>query len=342
MDAITLLKDDHKTVEQLFKRFEKAGDRAFVEKRDIVDRIIEELSKHAAIEEQLFYPVVRATVPETDDIALESLEEHHVVKWVLSELEDMSPEDERFDAKVTVLIENVRHHVEEEESEFFPMVRDELGRNALNDLGDTMVNAKAIAPTRPHPTSPDTPPGNLVMGTAAGVADRVADTVSGVAQGGVTAVQDLIATVLRRKKPKVSPTGSSGTRRTARKVRSQLADMTESAIEAAKEAKEAATDTVQRANRTGRTTAAKATSGAKRTARTAKRGGTSTARAAKAGAKGAGTSAGKGAKRTTTTAKRGATTTARTAKTSAKRTASTATSAAKSTASTAKRSAAAS
>ncbi|MGK2948431.1 MAG: hemerythrin domain-containing protein, partial [Acidimicrobiales bacterium] len=72
MDAITLLKTDHKAVEQLFKRFEKAGDRAFVEKRELVDRIIEELSKHAAIEEQLFYPVVRATVPETDDIALES------------------------------------------------------------------------------------------------------------------------------------------------------------------------------------------------------------------------------------------------------------------------------
>src|ERR1700736_3213495 len=119
MDAIGMLKDDHKTVEQLFKRFERAGERAYVEKREIVDRIIEELSVHAAIEEQLFYPVVRATVPETEDIALESLEEHHIVKWVLSELETMTPEDERFNAKVTVLIE---------EAEFFPMVRSDLGR----------------------------------------------------------------------------------------------------------------------------------------------------------------------------------------------------------------------
>ena len=62
MDAISMLKDDHKTVEQLFKRFEKAGDRAHVEKRDIVDRIIETLSMHAAIEEQLFYPSARTTV----------------------------------------------------------------------------------------------------------------------------------------------------------------------------------------------------------------------------------------------------------------------------------------
>src|SRR5262245_49868957 len=115
MDAITLLKDDHKTVEQLFKRFEAAGERAYTEKRNIVDRFSEALSIHAAIEEQLFYPVVRETVPRTEDVTLESLEEHHIVKWVLSELERMDPEDERFDAKVSVLIENVRHHVEEEE-----------------------------------------------------------------------------------------------------------------------------------------------------------------------------------------------------------------------------------
>src|SRR5690349_2792933 len=98
MDAITLLKNDHKTVEALFKRFEKAGDRAHAQKRKIVDQIIEELSVHAAIEEQVFYPVARGAVPETEDIALESLEEHHVVKWVLSELEDMDPKHERFDA----------------------------------------------------------------------------------------------------------------------------------------------------------------------------------------------------------------------------------------------------
>src|SRR5215218_3944669 len=142
MDAITLLKNDHQDVEKLFKRFEKAGDEAHTEKRDIVDRIIEALSKHAVIEEQLFYPVSRATVPGTEDIALESMEEHHVVKWLLSELDGMSPEHERFDAKVTVLIENVRHHVEEEEEEFFPKVRDELGRNDLADLGETLADAK--------------------------------------------------------------------------------------------------------------------------------------------------------------------------------------------------------
>ncbi|MEJ7585179.1 MAG: hemerythrin domain-containing protein [Acidimicrobiales bacterium] len=335
MDAIRMLKDDHKTVEQLFKRFEKAGDRALVEKREIVDRIVEELSVHAAIEEQLFYPVVRATVPDTEDIALESLEEHHIVKWVLSELDKMSPEDERFDAKVTVLIENVRHHVEEEEDEFFPMVRDELGRNALSDLGDAMTVAKKVAPTHPHPRSPDTPPGNLVVGTAAGVADRIGDTVSGLAQGGVTAIGDLVATVLQRKKPRVSPSGSKVARRTASQVRSSASDTTDAAIDATRKAKR----TGKRAVRTARTTGSSAKAGAERTARSAKRGGTSTVRAAKAGVKGTATSARKSTKRAVTTAKRGATTTGRTARKAAKGTATTAKKSARKTASTAKRSA---
>ena len=310
MDAISMLKDEHKTVEALFKRFEKAGDRAYSEKRAVVDRIVEELSKHAAIEEQLFYPVVRATVPETENIALESLEEHHIVKWVLSELDKMAPEDERFDAKVTVLIENVRHHVKEEETEFFPMVRDELGRNALGDLGDAMAVAKKTAPTHPHPRSPDTPPGNLLAGTAAGLADRIGDTVSGVAQGSVNALNDLIALILGRKRPSVSARGSSAARRTANQVRSAATTATNNAIEAVTDAKRSTQETAVTAKKTGR-----ATSGA------AKGSVRSTAKAAKAGSKATATSARRGAGRTSTTAKRAATTTGRTARAGAKQTA---------------------
>lgn len=193
MDAITFLKNDHKTVEQLFKRFEHAGDRAYVEKRQIVDRIIEELSQHAAVEELVFYPVTRATVDGVEHMALESLEEHHIVKWLLEELSDLDPSHERFDAKVTVLMENVRHHVKEEEGDYFPKVRHELGRTALGDLGEAMADAKETAPTHPHPRGADTPPGNVVTGAVTGVVDRVGDTVSGIAQGSVTVLQELIA-----------------------------------------------------------------------------------------------------------------------------------------------------
>lgn len=309
MDAITMLKDDHKAVEALFKRFEKAGDKAYVEKRAVVDRIIEELAKHAAVEEQLFYPVVRATVPETEDIALESLEEHHIVKWVLDELDGMDPEDKRFDAKVTVLIENVRHHVEEEESDFFPKVRADLGRSALGDLGDAMAAAKQVAPTHAHPRSPDTPPGNLIVGTAVGIADRIGDAVSGAAQGSVNAVNDLVARILGHKRPTVSPRGGSATRRTADRVREAAASATDEAIATVTEAKAAAEDAIDTVERTGKATASATARGVR-----------STSKAAKSGAKGTATSARKGAARTTTTAKRAATTTGRTAKTGAKRT----------------------
>lgn len=204
MDAITLLRNDHKSVETLFKQYEKTGATAHVSRRKVVDRIIEELSVHAAIEEQLFYPVVRATVPGVEDMTLEALEEHHIVKWVLDELVDLDPAHERFNAKVAVLIENVRHHVKEEEQDLFPHVRSELGRTMLRDLGDAMVEAKKVAPTRPHPRSPDTPPGTVVAGAIAGVIDKVGENVSGLAQGGVTAAQDLIARITHSKKPKGS------------------------------------------------------------------------------------------------------------------------------------------
>jgi hemerythrin-like domain-containing protein len=280
MDAITLLKDDHKSLEQLFKRFEDAGDRAFVEKRKIVDRIIEELSVHAAIEEQFFYPVARATVPDTDELALEAIEEHGIVKWLLHDLEKMSVENERFDAKVTVLIETVRHHLEEEEQELFPKVRDELGRNALADLGEVLEDARKLAPTHPHPRAGDTPPANLAMGPAAGVMDRLGDTVSGVAQGTVTALGDIIATVLRRKKPRVSPTGSSTARKTAAKVRAEASDATQAVIDLTQETIERTKDAADAASSGAKATATSARKGAKQTKSTAKRATTSTGRAA--------------------------------------------------------------
>jgi hemerythrin superfamily protein len=177
MDAITLLKADHETVEGLFKKFEKLGPRAKKGKQDVVERIIKELSVHAAIEEMVFYPAVRQAVEDEkiDEMVLESLEEHHIVKWVLSELHKMSPEHERFDAKVTVLMENVRHHVEEEEQELFPAVEKAFDKEQLNQLGKALAEAKKAAPTRPHPAAPDEPPGNVMAGTGAGVVDKALD-----------------------------------------------------------------------------------------------------------------------------------------------------------------------
>ncbi|MGW4806335.1 hemerythrin domain-containing protein [Kitasatospora sp. NPDC004272] len=149
MDAIVLLKEDHKTVEKLFKEFEKAGDRAHATKRRIADRVIEELTVHAVIEEEVFYPAAREAAPGTADHVLESVEEHHVVVWMLAELAGLDPHDERFDAKMTVLMENVRHHVEEEERDWFPEVRKAMGRNRLLELGERLEAARETATRDP-------------------------------------------------------------------------------------------------------------------------------------------------------------------------------------------------
>ena len=258
MDAITLLKDDHKTVEKLFKRFEKAGDGAYKEKRTVAEKIREELSRHAAIEEQLFYPVVRATVDGVEDVTLESLEEHHIVKWVLSELDDMDPKDERFTAKMTVLIENVRHHVDEEEDELFPKVRDQLGRKDLRELGDAMEAARRIAPTHPHPRQPDTPPGNIVGGAAAGIADRVGDGAKAAALGAVSSAQDLIARFLGNRSSDDARRSGNGRSSNGRSSRGRTASST-------------ARTAASRSTRTASSTAKKASSSARKTAGAAKR-----------------------------------------------------------------------
>ena len=189
MNAISLLKQDHRTVEGLFKQFEALGDRAATQKRRIVDQIIRELAIHASIEETIFYPAVRAAAKfaqkqheeEADDQILEALEEHHIVKWTLNELDGMDPEAERFLAKVTVLMESVRHHVEEEEEELFPTVSMLFAEEELEMMGEEMEMAKKVAPTKPHPRAPDHPPGNLVVGAVAAVVDRGLDVVKGAA-----------------------------------------------------------------------------------------------------------------------------------------------------------------
>src|ERR1700678_2152085 len=126
MDAIALLQADHRSVEKLFKEFEGAGDRAFATKAKVVSEIIRELSVHAEIEELLFYPAASNAAAQTKSMVLEALEEHLGAKRLLADLEKMEATDERFDAKMTVLIEQVRHHVSEEEDDLFPKVADGL------------------------------------------------------------------------------------------------------------------------------------------------------------------------------------------------------------------------
>ncbi len=195
MDAIKLLIQDHRRVERLFKEYERAGDRAHTTKARIARTVVRELSIHASIEEQFLYPTARELSEKLDNQVLEALEEHHVAKATLAELEKMSPRDERFDAKMTVLMESIRHHVDEEEEELFPKLRKLMASEELAVLGEAMDAAKKMAPTHPHPMAPDTPPGNLVSGALAKILDSGKDLVRDTARSARRAVSSRLQRV---------------------------------------------------------------------------------------------------------------------------------------------------
>jgi hemerythrin superfamily protein len=179
-DAIDLILDDHRTVDHLFDRFEAMdGTEEPDVRREIVREITRELSIHASIEEQLFYPTVREHLPQGDALVEESLDEHQAVKELLAAIEDTDAADPRFDERVTMLIREVRHHVREEEDEILPALRARLPEDVLLDLGGRLAEAKATAPTHPHPLAPDEGGVLKTMGDRAmGFVDRVKDDVS--------------------------------------------------------------------------------------------------------------------------------------------------------------------
>lgn len=143
MDATKLLKQDHDEVRALFKEYEKAGDRAVAKKEKLAAQICEALTVHAEIEEEIFYPAVKAArSEEVKDEVREAVEEHKIVKTLVAEIEKMKPSDEQFDAKMTVLKESVEHHASEEEEEMFKQARKNLSKDRLEELGEEMEARK--------------------------------------------------------------------------------------------------------------------------------------------------------------------------------------------------------
>ena len=136
MKATTLLRGQHKQMRDLFKKVENT-ESAEMRKR-LLERVESELQAHTKIEEEIFYPAVRGLeTKKAKEMVNEAYEEHHVVDLVLNELPQVDPEDERFEAKMTVLSELVDHHAKEEEQEMFK-IAEKLGRGELDDLGRRM------------------------------------------------------------------------------------------------------------------------------------------------------------------------------------------------------------
>jgi hemerythrin-like domain-containing protein len=134
VEATKLLKKQHDEVKDLFKQFEAAEEDS--EKQELFEEIADDFAAHGEIEEKIFYPAVY--VGPLKEKLQEAVEEHLAAKRVVADLLDMEPSDEQFDAKMTVLKELIEHHVEEEEGELFPLVRQNFAREELEALGDQM------------------------------------------------------------------------------------------------------------------------------------------------------------------------------------------------------------
>jgi hemerythrin-like domain-containing protein len=136
VNAIDLLEQQHREVEELFEEIEGAGENAKKTKERLCRELADALAVHAEIEEKLFYP--ESKQENTEEILRESVEEHLSMKRLLTDIVEGEVEDDQFDARIEVLKEQVEHHVEEEEKELFPKVRKALSREELEDLGTRM------------------------------------------------------------------------------------------------------------------------------------------------------------------------------------------------------------
>jgi hypothetical protein len=274
MDAIQLIRRDHQQVDQLlraFERVEREGDGR--RKVQLVRDVIRELSVHSAAEEEFLYPALRRAGME--GYVLSALEEHHVMKLTLSELDGMSPRHPRFGAKFHVLAENFRMHVAEEERDLLPRIRRALDARQLRELGLSLARAKEVAPTRPHPAAPDTPPGVFMSGGMAATYDRARDALRALfeamqamleqwAERGVGAARNLAV--------RAQEQGREAIEDARRRGRKAAAELRERSRETLRETERRGRGLAERAQRAGRAAAKNAERRGRAAARAVQRG----------------------------------------------------------------------
>jgi hemerythrin-like domain-containing protein len=151
MDAMSLLKEDHRKVKKLLAELESTTERGVKTREELFTKVKQELVIHEAIEEEIFYPALKEH-PKTKDIALEAYEEHHVVDTVMAEIEGVAYDDEKWGAKFTVMKENLEHHIEEEEGEMFKQARQVFDQDELAQLGESMKARKEDLMRQQAPT----------------------------------------------------------------------------------------------------------------------------------------------------------------------------------------------
>ncbi len=175
---VARLLQDHREVKEIFTQMERAEPS---KAREMFWELTSVLVRHEVAEEEIVYPEVRKAIPHGDRLADARIKEQAEAEELLAEMEKAGTDDLNFAAYLETLQRAVLEHAEKEETLIFEPLGQNLDRDQLQQLGDRYDKAKAAAPTHPHPTAPDTPPGNLALGPIAAVVDRARDAMHKVA-----------------------------------------------------------------------------------------------------------------------------------------------------------------
>jgi len=210
MDALAMLREDHRKVRELFRQFEEADNKPM--KKAIGDTILVELNVHTVIEEEVFYPAVRRQGNGVEMVR-RAEEEHHTVDSLINELMKMDPSDKAFEAKFHVLIENVKSHIDEEEAEMLPHAA-EVGMARLERLGEQMAERKEALMRAPNGRSagrarPKTTSGTRARRTTASGTRRT--TASGTRRKSATGTRARASTARAKSPAKTTATRAKTT-----------------------------------------------------------------------------------------------------------------------------------
>lgn len=177
-DMVSVLVRDHEEIKEFFRQIEAATDATA--RRDAADRLTAEVVRHSVAEEMYLYPAARDLLPNGDEMVQEEIGEHSETEEQLKRWEGMDGDDPEFMTVFQHVKQGLLHHIdEEEEPKLFPQMQSKMSSEQMDDLGEKITRAKKLAPTRPHPSAPDKPPMDKVLGVPMGIVDRIRDKMSG-------------------------------------------------------------------------------------------------------------------------------------------------------------------
>ncbi|RUR38484.1 hemerythrin domain-containing protein [Vreelandella populi] len=177
LDVINILTTDHQEMLELLTQVESTNDPK--QRRDLIDTAIAEVMRHAVAEEMYVYPAMEKHIPNGRDEVEHDKKEHDELVKVMKKLEDVDASDPSFMALTKEMEKQLRHHIDDEESDQFPKLRTHISGNELINLGEKVENAKKLAPTRPHPSSPHSELFHKSVGPGVGMIDRLLDKLQG-------------------------------------------------------------------------------------------------------------------------------------------------------------------